>query len=278
MDPTMYALFELSPFVTPPDLGNVLVYPNFAALLVLKTFNKLWENARNYYLSYVDISRACFRMLNENIPDQFKVSNNPYLIGWNPTMSIQLKVTQLEKMFGQPGGSLMWNNNKVFCADFLPYNAPESLFLRIEQCQEVAIIACNPYSEKQLIMITIHLLLQSGIFPMKEFEDWEAMIKKTWTSLKTFVHGAFQRQLVAVGIRGSTSGQQGYAPPTIPYALLAEGLDSNDTTMVTQMAAAATVGSTFGNTYTTPAPPSTMTDQLTSAIQSLAINQQVMLQ
>ncbi len=83
---------------------------------------------------------------------------------------------------------------------------------------------------------------------------------------------------MAVGICGSTSGQQGYAPPTSPYALLAEGLDSDDDTTMTQMATAATVGSTLGNTYDTPAPPSTMTDQLVLAMQLLAINQQAILQ
>jgi hypothetical protein len=113
---------------------------------------------------------------------------------------------------------------------------------------------------------------------MKKFVDWEATNNKTLTSLNKFFHGAFQCQLMAVGIRGSTSGQQGYAPPTNPYALLAEGLDSDNDTTMTQMAAAATVGSTLGNTYTTPAPPLTMTDQLVLAMQSFAINLQAILQ
>jgi hypothetical protein len=41
MDPTMFLLIELSPFVAPPDIGNVPVYPNFAAPQVLRTINKL---------------------------------------------------------------------------------------------------------------------------------------------------------------------------------------------------------------------------------------------
>jgi hypothetical protein len=154
-------------------------------------------------------------------------------------------------------------------------NAPESLSFRIKQCQEVAIISCNPYSEKQLIAKTIHLLRQSGIFLMKEFEDWEATNNKTWTSLKTFVHGAFQCQLMAVGICGSTSGQKGYAPMMNPFTIMAEGLDLDNDTMVTQMAVAVTVGSTLGNRYTTPAPPLMMTNQLMLAMQLLAVNQQV---
>jgi hypothetical protein len=63
-----------------------------------------------------------------------------------------------------------------------------------------------------------------------------------------------------------------------PYTLLAESLDSDNDTTVTQTAAAATAGSTLGNTYATPAPPLTMTNQLTLAMQSPAVNQQAMSQ
>jgi hypothetical protein len=34
----------------------------------------------------------------------------------------------------------MWNSDKLFRSDFIPNDAPELLFLRVEQCQEVAII------------------------------------------------------------------------------------------------------------------------------------------
>jgi hypothetical protein len=39
MDPTMYALLELSPFIAPPDLGNVPIHPAFA----LRKFSRLWS-------------------------------------------------------------------------------------------------------------------------------------------------------------------------------------------------------------------------------------------
>ncbi len=77
MDPTMYALIELLPFIAPPDPGVVLIYPTFATLQVLKTVQRLWDNSQNYYLLYINISRVCFCMLDKNIPDQFKVSNDP---------------------------------------------------------------------------------------------------------------------------------------------------------------------------------------------------------
>ncbi len=43
---------------------------------------------------YVNISCTLFMILNKDIDDSFKVSNNPTLTRWNPTMSIQLILTQ----------------------------------------------------------------------------------------------------------------------------------------------------------------------------------------
>ncbi len=148
MDPTMYAPIKLSHFnIAPPDPVNILIYPVFATPQVLKTVERLWDNLQNYYLSYITITRACFRLLDENIPDQFKVSNDPTLVGGNLTMNIQLMLTQLETLFGKPSNALMGNNNKLFRLNFNPNDAPELLFLQVEQCQEVAIIAQNPYSD-----------------------------------------------------------------------------------------------------------------------------------
>ncbi len=272
----MYALIKLSPFTAPPNPGDVPIYPNFALPQVLKTEERLWDNARNYYLSYINISWACFHMLDKNIPNQFKVLNDPTLIGWSLMMSIQLILTQLESLFGQPSGALMWNNDKIFKSDFSPNNTPESLFLQVKQCQEVAIITLNPYSNTQLITNTMHLLLQSGIFPMEEFEDWEATTNKYWMSLKLFVHGVFQCHIVVVGIC-STSAQHGYTPTNNNYAMVANKFVHLDDNMIVEhKAAGVTTGSMLGNTYATPAPTTMMDNDLMAAINFLAANQQAL--
>ncbi len=43
--------------------------------------NKQIEHDKNYWLSFVNINRVCFCMLNDNIADQFKVSNTPNMMG-----------------------------------------------------------------------------------------------------------------------------------------------------------------------------------------------------
>jgi hypothetical protein len=60
MDPAMYSLIKLTLFMAPPDPGDVPHHPHFATAQVIKTMDKLWENAMNYYLSSINISRACF--------------------------------------------------------------------------------------------------------------------------------------------------------------------------------------------------------------------------
>ncbi len=88
MDPVKYLPIKLTSLAAPPNLGNVTKHPQFATPQVIKMPDRLWENARNYYLSYINISRACFWMLDKNINNHFKVSNDPNLIRWSPTMSI----------------------------------------------------------------------------------------------------------------------------------------------------------------------------------------------
>jgi hypothetical protein len=75
------------------------------------------------------------------------------------------------------------------------------LFYRIEQCQEIQTIAQDPYTPKQIINNAIRLLMQLGIFPLKEFDTWEAMPVKLYPILKTFIYEAYSRRLMAMQLQ-----------------------------------------------------------------------------
>jgi hypothetical protein len=81
LSPMVYALLEPNPFLAPADPGAVAVYAQFALPAQIKTANAMFVRAQNKYGLYKYIMRACFRMLDESISDQFKVSNVPTLIG-----------------------------------------------------------------------------------------------------------------------------------------------------------------------------------------------------
>jgi hypothetical protein len=84
------------------------------------------------------------------------------------------------------------------------------LFNRIEQCQEIQTITQYPcYMPKQMIGNAVHFLMHSGIFPLKEFDAWEATTVKSYPILKTFIHEAYSRHLTAMQMR-NTAGQQGH--------------------------------------------------------------------
>ena len=72
------------------------------------------------------------------------------------------------------------------------------LFYRIEQCQEIQILAQDPYTPTQIINNAVRLLQQSGIFPLKEFDTWDAITPKSYPALKTFIHEAYTRCLTAL--------------------------------------------------------------------------------
>jgi hypothetical protein len=50
------------------------------------TVNTCFKRAQNYYGLYMHIRRAVFNCLDDRNNDAFKVSNDPVLVGWNPSM------------------------------------------------------------------------------------------------------------------------------------------------------------------------------------------------
>jgi hypothetical protein len=98
-------------------------------------------------------------------------------------------------------------NNALIRSPFCATEAP-SLFWHIKQCQEIQVIADNPYTPMKLMTNAVQLLMTSRIFPMRKFKDWDATPNKRYNSLKIFVYRAYARQLVAIQL--CTTGQQGY--------------------------------------------------------------------
>jgi hypothetical protein len=109
MDPVIYALLEpTTPFTAVVDPGEYAIYANFATEAAMKMTDKIFERNKNYYLSFVNIRRACFRVLNNNIANQFKVSNTPNMTGWNSSMTVHSILKQLENSYGKPDTMLLF--------------------------------------------------------------------------------------------------------------------------------------------------------------------------
>jgi hypothetical protein len=148
---------------------------------------------------------------------------------------------QLSATYGQPTPSALEANDHIFRSPTLAADPPEVLFCCIEECAKTAMLGKNPYTNKQLIMNTICLLLTTGLY-IRAFKDWDQLAKgaKTWIELRRIIQEAFQRQLNA---SAPTSGHQGYTP-ALPFqqnafnALAANNSDDDTAkTGMTQMAA-----------------------------------------
>jgi hypothetical protein len=272
MDPATYLLLEGTAFTIPPDPGPTAIFPNWAAVAqtIVKTTQTTFDRDKNYYLLYKNITWACFCVLDANVLAQFKVSKNPTLTGWNSMMSIIDILGQLQVLYGKPNMMMLYTNDTLFCSPMTAGNSPKMLFYRIEQCQEIQRIGYLPYSEEQIIANAVRILLQANIFPLKEFDAWDAVTPKTYLALKIFIHAAYGRRLTALALC-STSGQNGYANQTI-YNVMEEGIDNdtnNDTvTAITQTAALTT---TTGGT--TPSGGTAISAKVATAINQLSANQ-----
>ncbi len=280
MEPNMYALLKAVPFAIPINPGDMPIYTQFATSSHMKMADAIFLRNKNYYLSYNNINRACFKMLDKNVQLQYKVSTVTTMMGWNATMSVRLIIEQLEGSYGKPDMMTIHHNNLLFRSPFLPSKVTETLFYQIEQCQEIQMIAEDPYTPKQIIINAIRLLMALGIFPLKEFDTWEALPIKTYPILKTFVHKACTRRLTSIQLR-NTAGQQGCMqnPNNNMYNVFGEGGDkvTDDDTTITQTAMAATTGSTSGGATNTATSKATIPSEVSAAINQLVANQTAMM-
>jgi hypothetical protein len=161
-------------------------------------------------------------------------------------MSIIDILGQLQVSYGKPNMMMLYTNDTLFRSPLTTGNLPKMLFYRIKQCQEIQHIGNLPYSEEQIIANVVRILLQANIFPLKEFNAWDAVTPKSYPTLKTFIHVAYGCRLTAL-VLCSTAGQNEYPNQTM-YNVLedANDDDTNDDTVTTimQTDAGATGGAT----------------------------------
>ena len=101
---------------------------------------------------------------------------------------------QLSATYGQPTPAALEANDHIFHSPTSAADPPEVLFCRIEECTETVLLGKNPYTNKQLIMNAIRLLLSTGLYT-RAFEDWDQLgeVSKTWIELCRIIQDAFQR-------------------------------------------------------------------------------------
>jgi hypothetical protein len=206
-------------------------------------------------------------MFDKNIATQFKVFNTPSLTGWNSMMSVNVILDQLQDSYGKPNMMTLFNNNTLFRSPMTPTNLPEMLFYRIKQCQENQCIGKLPYSDDQIIGNTVRILFQANIFPLKDFDMWEAAATKMYPALKTIFHEVYRQCFTAMALR-SMLGKNGYTTQNM-YNVL-EGNDNTNKDMVTTITQTAATATTTG---TTPHVGLAVNADITAAINQLLANQ-----
>ena len=92
----------------------------------------------------------------------------------------------------------------------------------------------------QIINNAVRLLMQARIIPLKEFENWEAITPKTYTTLTTFIAGVYTRRILAQQLH-NTAGQMGYTQQNNMYTILGDNNNDDTTETDTTLTHAATM-------------------------------------
>ena len=157
---------------------------------------------------------------------------------------------QLANTYGRPMPAALLSNDQLYRSMYSPADAPEVLFRRIEDCQEVQILGNDPYTPQQLINNAIRLLLATGLYTRDFDNEWDRQDEadKTWPNLKTFIQAAYTRRLNATA---ATSGGHGYATHNAFNVLASASDDESVDTVGTQIAALTAHSQLTANTAAT---------------------------
>jgi hypothetical protein len=190
----LYALFTPNHFRLPINPGPNAVYicginpanpgaaPNSAPLTRTEqaTVDMTFTRCKNYFLSMVNIERACFMAVDGCINNALKMSNNPTIQGWHVGTLIMSILNQLSSNYGKPTSAALEVNENTFRCPYSVANPPELLFPWIEECAEIALLGCNPYTDCQVINNAICLFLTTGLY-LRPFKEWDMMLSNAQT-------------------------------------------------------------------------------------------------
>jgi hypothetical protein len=138
------------------------------------TINTHFACEKHYFLLMKNIKRACFTALDASVNDTFKVYNDPAIQGWHAGMQGIDILEQLSTIYGKSTPAVLETNNTVFRSPYLAADAPKVLFRSMEECAKMALLGCNPYTDRQLVTDAIRLLLTTGLYT-RPFKDWDCL-------------------------------------------------------------------------------------------------------
>jgi len=136
---SMYSLLTTSPFRLPSNPGPMAIYyphpveiadtegnpvlevagnpmyqdPSDIPRAAHASIHAQFKRAKTYYDSYLNIRRAVFNILDDNTDDVFKVSNDPMLVGWNPSMEPREMFDQITAMYDKPTPAALLQNDTL---------------------------------------------------------------------------------------------------------------------------------------------------------------------
>ena len=209
-DPALYSLVDTVAWVTPVDPGPIAVFLPADTTAEMKMKIATFTREKNMFTSCENISGAMVRMLMANIEEKYQISNVSGLQGWNNDMTAMEILTQLESKYGTPDPDAVAAMETMFSKPHNPNDPPEVLYSTLEECQKIAMMNKNPWSEQQVMMKAVDLLRRSGIFKDKVFEEWKDVPTKSYVLMKDHFHKAYMKRLESIQT-SMTSGRGGYS-------------------------------------------------------------------
>ncbi len=84
----------------------------------------------------------------------------------------------MESSYGKTSAAMLFANDTLFKSPLAANDSLESLFYRMEQCQEIMTLGNLANTHEQVIANAVRIFMAAGLFPTREFETWDAVTLK----------------------------------------------------------------------------------------------------
>jgi hypothetical protein len=190
--PEDYATLSQVPFVVPANPGPQPIIPANATHHIILAVEREHKAALRTWLQYTNTDKALKQQLLAAFKEMYYKALCHRKTGYATISTLQI-LTHLYRTYGKITPADLVDNLTKLNAPYNPALPIVELFQQIEDCQDLAAAANNPFSDTQVVTYAYNNVYQTGMFA-EACREWRRLptADHTWATFKTHFASAHQ--------------------------------------------------------------------------------------
>lgn len=189
---TDYATLSQVPFIIPANPGPQPVIPANATHHIISATKREHKEALLVWAQYNNTDKALKQQLLAAFKEMYYKALCHRKTGYATVSTLQI-LTHLYRTYGKISPADLLDNLNKLNAPYNPALPIVELFQQVEDCQDLAAAANNPFSDSQVVAYAYHNIYQTSMFS-ETCREWRRLpaADQTWAAFNTHFANAHQ--------------------------------------------------------------------------------------